>query len=382
MSRSIVVRLAAAATLALCLAGCERPPSVHVFAPGEYPARLSQWGLLRRDGDTLVLGRGLTPYEVNTPLFSDYALKLRAFYLPDGTAMSYRSRGGFDFPVGSVVTKTFFYPSSQGGSVGGGGPPGNGGLLQAKPRWNGNVADLDLAGYRLVETRLLVRRAEGWEALPYVWDGDDAYLHLTGALVPMMIRVGEDVKDLPYVVPARSECAGCHATDHAAGTLTLIGFRARHVNRTYPGATDNQLMVWARRGALRDLPDLAAVPRNAVWDDPAAPLADRARAYLDSNCGHCHSPTGAADTSGLWLDAQTTSHRHLGFCKPPVAAGRGSGGRDYAIVPGAPDRSILVYRVESDEPDVRMPETGRSLTHREGVTLIRRWIGSLPGRCL
>ena len=55
---------------------------------------------------------------------------------------------------------------------------------------------------------------------------------------------------------------------------------------------------------------------------PAAKLEDRARAYLDVNCGHCHNPKGPADTSGLWLDAAHHDPRRLGLCKPPVAAGR------------------------------------------------------------
>ncbi len=365
-----------AATVALLaalwlLAGCQGPPSVQVPAAGVHPERLSDWGLLQRRGDRLVLGRGVTPYEVNTPLFSDYALKLRTFYLPQGAAMRYRERGAFEFPIGSVVTKTFFYPLNGRG------------VAKAQQGWNGDVRTLDLSGYRLVETRLLIRRDDGWQALPYVWDGDDAYLHLTGALRPMKIEVAGDTLDLPYVVPARSECAGCHATNHTEGALTLIGFRARHVNRTYPGAAGNQLATWASRGELTGLPGPGeAIPRNAVWNDPGMPLADRARAYLDSNCGHCHNPTGAADTSGLLLDAHTTSFRHLGFCKPPIAAGRGSGGRRFAIVPGQPDQSILVYRIESTDPAVRMPEAGRSLVHREGAALVRQWIESLPGSCL
>ena len=39
--------------------------------------------------------------------------------------------------------------------------------------------------YELIETRLMVRQTDGWDALPYVWDGDDAYLSLTGAIRPM-----------------------------------------------------------------------------------------------------------------------------------------------------------------------------------------------------
>ena len=351
------------------LGACGGPPEVQVFPKDHYPERLSDWGLLERRGDDLVLGDGVHPYEVNTPLFSDYALKLRTYYLPSGTRMSYRMPGTFGFPVGSIITKTFFYPVRDG-------------MAQAVADWDGNVTGLDLDEHHLVETRLLVRQPEGWDALPYVWDGDEAHLSITGALRPLRIQVAGAVTDLPYVVPSRSECAGCHATDHSTGALELIGLKARHLNRPYPGASGNQLSRWAAAGHLSALPEPDEVPAGVVWDDPRVPLAERARAYLDSNCGHCHNAAGAADTSGLLLDIHVSSFRQLGVCKPPVAAGRGTGGRPFSIVPGAPDQSILVYRMETTDPATRMPEAGRALSHREGVALIREWVASLPGECV
>jgi hypothetical protein len=52
--------------------------------------------------------------------------------------------------------------------------------------------------------------------------------------------------------------------------------------------------------------------------------------------------------------------------KAPVAAGKGSGGLLYDIVPGKPDESILQFRIESVHPGIMMPELGRSITHKEG----------------
>ena len=63
--------------------------------------------------------------------------------------------------------------------------------------------------------------------------------------------------------------------------------------------------------------------------------------------------------------------------KRPVAAGRGSGGLAFDIAPGAPDRSILVYRMEALEPDIMMPELGRTIPHPEGIALIREWIAAM-----
>ena len=102
---------------------------------------------------------------------------------------------------------------------------------------------------------------------------------------------------------------------------------------------------------------------------------------LHANCGHCHNPRGAARTSGLFLDIAETDPAVFGVCKPPVATGRGSGGLPFDIVPGNPDGSILVYRISSTDPEVRMPELGRNLVHEEGVALIREWISSMTGGC-
>jgi uncharacterized repeat protein (TIGR03806 family) len=357
------------ACLIALLAGCQGPPEVRWHEPDHYPDRLSEWGVLARSGGGLVLGRGVEPYEVATPLFSDYALKLRTVYLPPGTAMTYRSRGAFEPPVGSIVSKTFFYPLA-------------GGTPRAAESWEGDPGTLHPSRYRLLETRLLVRQEDGWHALPYVWNGDDAYLRLTGAIVPTTLTMEDGPADFAYLVPARSECASCHATDHAGGALSLIGVKAKHLNRDYPGRHANQLTAWAAEGRLHGMPPPGQVTPAADWRDAEATLEQRARAYLDANCGHCHSPTGPAATSGMHLDLHTDSYRELGVCKPPIAAGRGSGGHAYGIEPGRPQDSILVYRMETNDPATRMPEIGRSIPHRAGVRLVSDWIASLPGECV
>ena len=77
------------------------------------------------------------------------------------------------------------------------------------------------------------------------------------------------------------------------------------------------------------------------------------------------------------LTLEETRPTALGIGKGPVAAGRGSGGLDVGIKPGDPDASILVFRMASTEPGVMMPELGRSLTHDEGLALIREYISGL-----
>ncbi|HYD92224.1 MAG TPA: c-type cytochrome domain-containing protein, partial [Flavobacterium sp.] len=139
---------------------------------------------------------------------------------------------------------------------------------------------------------------------------------------------------------------------------------------------------WAEFGYLTGLPSQNAVPVMAAYEDAGSgTLEERARAWLDANCAHCHNPGGPANTSGLFLEYTETNSTALGFCKSPVAAGNGSGGHRYAIVPGHPEKSILTYRIKSNDPGVMMPELGRKIVHEEGVALVERWIASLDGGC-
>lgn len=362
--------------LALLLAGCAGRPTAITFHAEENPQSLSDWGLFELKGGRIAPRDGLVSYELASPLFSDYAQKWRAVFVPKGMNARYDPVKTFDFPVGSIIAKTFYYTVPTGGSDR---------VLKPTPAsYQSGATGIDLRHVRLIETRLLVKRAGGWEALPYVWNADqtEATLQRTGAEVPLDFDDGGKVTHFTYTVPNVNQCAGCHATDRSRKILP-IGPKARHLNRDFPGIGGdiNQLTRLTRIGYLTGAPAAAGAPRDARFDDAMASIGTKARAYLDINCAHCHSATGPARVSGLWLDSPTADLRKLGACKPPVAAGRGTGNRQYGIVPGHPESSILAYRLESDDPGEMMPETGRSLTHHEGVALIREWIAGLKGGC-
>ena len=365
---------------ALALGACHRQPAVHFFAEGQ-PASLGEWGLLKIEGGRLSLNEGVTPYDLNTPLFSDYAHKLRTIWMPKGEFARYDADEAFDFPVGTIISKTFYYPLPANGKWDGKS------VARTAPNQASQGATLDLTKVRLIETRLLVRRDAGWEAIPYVWNDDqrEATLKRAGGLIALeLVDVNGNREAADYQVPDQNQCASCHATDNKMRALHPIGPKARNLNRdfAYASGKENQIAHLSRAGLLADAPDPMQAPRNADWQDAAnATLEHRARAYLDVNCGHCHSPTGPAITSGMWLDAGITDRLKLGFCKQPVAAGKGTGDRLYDIAPGHADRSVLLFRMDSADPSVMMPELGRSVIHREGVELIREWIDTQTGSC-
>ena len=109
----------------------------------------------------------------------------------------------------------------------------------------------------------------------------------------------------------------------------------------YADGEANQLTQWSELGLLSGAPEASVAPRNAVWNDASFSVDTRARAYLDINCAHCHNRVGPADTSGLLLEHNAPVGPSLGLCKPPIAAGKGTGGRVFGIVPGKADQSIF-----------------------------------------
>ena len=320
-----------------------------------FPAKLSAWRLFVGRAAELRPNHGVVPYDINTPLFSDYALKHRFVWMPPGTSAAYRPDDVFDFPVGTIFSKTFAFPDE-----------GHAGKE------------------RLIETRLLVRTASRWVGLPYVWNQAQTEATLDVDADPVPVRFIDAAgleRRTNYNIPNANQCKECHELKK---TMQPLGPNARNLNKTYAYANGsaNQLEYWSRVGYLAGAPDAAEAPRAAVWNDPATgTLEARARSYLDTNCGTCHRPGAAAATSALYLDLAETDAEHLGVCKPPVAAGHGAGNLLFDLVPGQPEESIILHRMQSTEPKVMMPEIGKTLTHDEGVSLIREWIGTLPGTC-
>lgn len=128
-----------------------------------------------------------------------------------------------------------------------------------------------------------------------------------------------------------------------------------------------------------------AAPVMTAWNDPAAPLADRVRAYLDVNCASCHNSAGRSGHTGPWLGLDVTDPQRLGLCKPPVGGQRNNLFR-YDVTPGDADASFLhhrlsSYRMNSNPPRVAMPELGRHVVHAEGNALVRAWINGMAPGC-
>lgn len=321
---------------------------------GEFFNALSEYNLFDVRNGQLIPHEKLVKYEVTNALFTDYAEKDRFILIPDDQKATLSEDGDFSYPIGSLIVKNFYFTADQVGSE------------------------------NLVETRLLIKDEAEWKAISYVWDENksDATISKIGATIPMSINHNTRGKlDFDYIVPNKNQCKSCHNKNEKIDPLGFV-YANLNGNVESEGGIVNQLAYLNGKGII----DLTEVNKDSLssmvsYLDQSANIQDRALGYLDSNCGHCHRPDGPGNTSGLFLQFDEERLNHLGFCKAPVAAGRGSGGRKFDIYPGSADSSIIIHRMSSIDPGVMMPELGRSLVHEEGVTIIREWINNINYDC-
>ena len=322
------------------------------LASGKFPyRRLSTYDFFEGEIAQLVPKEGLIPYQPASSLYTDYALKSRFVSLPKGTQAQLAGEE-LNLPLGTILVKNFYYPTDF-----------------RKPDGE----------RRIIETRLFIHEESGWEAYPYLWNESqtDAVLKVVGAEkeVHFINQAGEE-QVINYLVPNKNQCKSCHNKNES---LAPLGVQTRHLNHdfAYKSGTENQLAYWTKQGKLVGFEGKAGHPALVNYEDLSQALNDRAMAYLDINCSHCHRAEGPASTSGLFLTYGQQDPLKLGVFKTPVAAGKGSGKHTYDIVPGQADASILLHRMNSTEIGVAMPEIGRTTIHAEGVALIREWINQM-----
>ena len=298
-----------------------------------FPALLSQTGCVQAASPWLP-APGLLPYAVNSPLWSDGADKQRWFAIPDGARIEVNAQNDWNFPIGSVLVKTF------------------------------RLQD------RLIETRLMVRHEDGdWAGYSYEWNDaqTDAVLLPGGKL--------KQVGDQSWLFPSRSQCLACH-TEVAGRSL---GLETAQLNGDflYPstGRTANQLSTLEHIGmfaAPLGAPP-QALPRLADPMDKALPLDHRARAYLHANCAMCHQPGGPGrgpedfrhTTPGESMGAVMVLPTQSDFGIPDARL----------IYPGRPQQSIVSHRLRTLELG-RMPPLASSVVDAAGTELVDNWIRS------
>ncbi len=330
-----------------------------------FPMNLSETGLFS-DTKALKPHPALIHYNINAPAWHDGAAGDRFIALPGKERMEVTAQGGWKMPEGAAAVQT-----------------------------------LTREGKR-IETRVLLHHQNEWTGYSYVWNEAQTDAFRAGP-------EGETRKG--WRVPGRQECAFCHS--RAAGFL--LGVSTVQLNR------GNQLAQWERMDLLKcdhssfeeeqwrkeigeqKLSDVATqakvdtilrtdfqrepakgsplLPRAAVSlpsivdpRDESASLHDRVRAYLHANCSHCHMRSGGGNTP-MQLGAHMADEdmqlinavpMHSTFGLPDVMV----------VTPGAPERSLLLYRPSLRGPG-QMPPVGTLAIDGEGLALLAKWVAGL-----
>ncbi|MGH7336727.1 MAG: parallel beta-helix domain-containing protein, partial [Myxococcota bacterium] len=394
---------------AICESWTQQPNQINRAALQFNCPQLSHYNLFEDSTDPRSGAReGGTRFELTTQLFSDYALKYRFVFLPpdqqatwhEGSAAAPNATLGF--PVGTVIAKTFAFPNG--------------------------------ANEEVVETRLLIHRDSPtgpyWEGMAFIWDEDgsgnrtDAHLAIAGGTASVAWNYQDPDPDVDvggtyagstnsYLIPHAQQCGTCHINDDKDPGDSPIGAKVRLLNRPmdYGSGPENQLQHWIDAGLISGAPALTVdgtsqiatnvqrLPRFNVTADTVAnhganiPASEparlaqmtaaeideelRVRGFIETNCAHCHNRDGLAQSTGVFFDTFRRVNLNYGICKSPTTAGSSSGGRNFDIVPGSANDSIVSFRVHSTDASAQMPPIARSVSHNEAVGLLDDWIDNV-----
>ncbi len=299
------------------------------LAVPEFLPNLSQLKLFKGNTADFQYNDNVYEYSMITPLFTDYAHKLRVVAIPDGEQLTYKGGGLLDFPNNTIMAKTFYYLNDE--------------------------RDPSL-GKKIIETRVLIKKEGEWLVRNYFWNEDqtDAVLddNVHALQVDWIDQTGT-AKSVDYIVPPNSMCIQCHNNN---GEILPIGPKARVLNFEHEG--QNILQFFKDNELLAGAPEVSSIPALPDWSDETLSLEERARAYLDVNCAHCHQ-TGGSYNESFGDNFQFTYETPF------------EDSNIYA------ERTQIRDRMNTRISGYFMPLIGTSLKHDEGIALINAYMDSL-----
>jgi hypothetical protein len=225
---------------------------------------------------------------------------------------------------------------------------------------------------RLIETRFLVKQQTGLQAATYLWNDAQTDAFASGGDLDLPTAwIDEEglARNDHFHVPGTGQCMTCHED-------RFLGLRTRQMDRpgTFSDGTTNQIEHLVAAGVLDALP-----PKRGGLPDPlgGAPLPNRAHAYLDANCSHCHAPDGQAAGTKVYFDLDDL------IAAPPICRHTNEiDGADHVIFPGDPTRSEFLQRMRSADAFNRMPRGPSHIPDRKGLAVLDAWVTSLtPAGC-
>ena len=322
------------------------------------PRLLSQTGAFRNVGQ-LTPSQGLIPYDVNSPLWSDSAIKSRWMALPtnsDGKPFHQiilSKDGRLVFPPGSVFVKHFELS-----------------------------VDADNREKRKrLETRLLVCDEEGTVyGATYKWrdDQSDAELLEDALSEEISVKTSRSIRSQTWYYPGPQECLYCHNPN----SNKVLGLKLSQINRNFSYTSsriDNQIRAWNHIGLFsvdQSEDGILALPKLVAIDDEREAPERRVRSYLDANCAHCHHPFGVR--AGFDARFETPIERQ-GLIEATAINSLGVPGGKLISLSG-PENSLLYLRLMSKDPNIMMPPIAHGLVDEQASAAFRAWIGEIKSR--
>ena len=319
--------------------------------------KLSDYHFFEGDMKNQIPSLNVIPYEPASSLFTDYASKKRFIWMPADVKANYVADNKIlDFPIGTALIKTFYYTTIQ---------PDN--------------------TTQIIETRLMVRHADGWKFYEYLWNDEQTDANLVtgsdfvnGSSKSITFKKpNNEIITTNYRIPSDAECFACHKINE---TATPIGVKPQNLNHNFnfSNGNKNQLLKLKEQGYLNSYP--ASIVSSGDYHDATQPLDLRVRSYVDANCAHCHQDEARCYYRPIRFPfAQTNVDSNIGICL--VADEAISPTLTKIVSPGNFSKSILHYRISTNDESERMPLLGRTIVHDEGVALIEEWISSLTQTC-
>ncbi len=313
-------------------------------------------------------GHKVLPYEPASALFTDYAHKKRFIWMPKGVKATYNGDTNIlELPVGAVLIKSFYYDNVQ------------------------NV--VPAGATRIIETRMMIRKATGWIFADYVWNTEqtEAFLNLSGSTTSITwIDEENNTKTVPeYRIPNEVQCIICHKSQETIDGVFVtkhipIAIKPQNLNFQYNYGTEtvNQLTKWVQIGYLNSNFSLPSASATAIdYRDISKPLDLRVRSYLDINCAHCHQNNRHCDYRPMRFAFSETGASNgltnIGVCVSTVDMQNFAPALNKIITPGNINRSMLYHRINTTDEAFRMPLHGRTVIHTEAVNMIEQWINTL-----
>ncbi|WP_284653422.1 hypothetical protein [Flavobacterium terrisoli] len=326
--------------------------------------KLSDYKFFEGEMKEQIPALNVIPFAPSSSLFSDYAHKKRFVWMPSGSKATFVADNKvLELPVGSALIKTFYYDNVQPENV-----------------------------TRIIETRVMIRKATGWIFANYVWNAEqtEALLDLAGSYTPVTFKDdNNNTRSVDYRIPSEVQCMVCHKNNEVIDndvviTYMPIGIKPQNLNYNYNygSVSKNQLTKWVEQNYLDANFTYPTAENTTInYSDTSKPLELRARSYVDINCAHCHQHNRHCDYRPMRFafseSGAVNGHTNMGVCVPTADMQEFPSAYNTIVKPGSTERSMMYYRINTTNEAYRMPLHGRTLIHDEGVALMGEWINSL-----